>query len=299
LGERDGSGAPKVSVIVPARNAAGRIGDLLDALSRQTASGLHEVVVVDDGSEDATADVVRRAGTARLVSTGWPVGAYEARNLGIETARGGVLAFTDADCVPARDWIERGLAAFERTGADLLAGRFDAPLGHRPSAAAVIDLTHNYDQERYAAEGHSAAGNLWVRRGVIERIGAFDRGLRSGGDTEFGLRAVAAGFRLEYAPEVVVRHELIDSVWTLAKRYFRLGLGRAQRGSADVRARIARREPYVSRASMRERLLSHGHDVSALRLLWITFVVKNLCVRAPLAAGNLAGAVTRADEGAA
>jgi glycosyltransferase involved in cell wall biosynthesis len=292
LGERDGSGAPKVSVIVPARNAAGRIEGLLAALSRQTASEAYEVVVVDDGSQDATAELVRRSGTARLISIAAPAGVYDARNRGIEASRAEVLAFTDADCVPAPDWIERGLAALERSHADVLAGRFEAPLGERPTAAEILDLTHNYDQERYAAEGHGAAGNLWIRREVVERVGGFDPALRSGGDTEFGQRATAAGFRLVYAPEVVVRHELIGSLPLLARRYFRLGVGRAQRRAPDLRARIARGGAYVSRRYMRDRLHSHGYDLSAPRAWWIGVVVKNLFVRVPLAAGNAAGAAS-------
>ncbi len=289
--------SPAVSVVVPARNAARRLPGLLEALDRQTTELPFEALVVDDGSSDGTAGAVERAGgAARVVSPGSHVGVYAARNAGLAEARGDVIAFTDADCVPADDWIEQGLAALEQTGADMLAGAFATPLRRRPSTASLVDLTHNYDQERYAAEGHSASGNTWVRRRVFDAVGPFDASLRSSGDREFVRRAVEEGFVLAYAPRVVVAHDPVERVRDLARRSFRQGFGKAQLGATDVTLRSMRGGAYVTRDHIVARLRTTGQDAGALRVARILFA-KNAFLRAPALLGSLTGAAVRSPLG--
>src|SRR4051812_19242261 len=96
---------PAVSVIVPARNAARTIGDTLAALARQDLSAPYEVVVVDDGSDDGTAEVAEHAGGAVRVIRSEGRGPGPARNAGAKESRAPVLAFTDADCVPTSGWL--------------------------------------------------------------------------------------------------------------------------------------------------------------------------------------------------
>jgi glycosyltransferase involved in cell wall biosynthesis len=282
---------PTVSVVVPARNAARHLPALLEALAGQTAQpGSFEVVVVDDGSSDGGAEIVRRSKAARVVDAGAHVGVYAARNLGLAAARGSVLAFVDADCVPAADWVERGLHALETSGADLLAGKIEPPADARLSTAALIDLTHSYDQERYASEGHFACGNFWVRRTVFDRVGPFKADLRSGGDTEFGERATRAGVALAYAPDVRVMHRPVSRMRNLARRSFRIGFGDAQRGRPQIARRLASRTPYVSSSGMAERLEQLGRPVGR-RELAAMYLAKNLLVRLPILAGNIAGLI--------
>ena len=105
---------PRVSVIVPVLDGASCIDRCLEALLAQTyPSHRVELIVVDNGSRDATPDRVRTHPVTLLVerSVRSP---YAARNAGIQRASGEVIAFTDADCVPAKDWLERGVAALER-----------------------------------------------------------------------------------------------------------------------------------------------------------------------------------------
>ncbi|MBT2500509.1 glycosyltransferase family 2 protein [Agromyces sp. ISL-38] len=113
-----------VSVIVPSYNDAGFLAACLDALARQTRPA-DEVIVVDNGSTDATADVARAAG-ARLVHE--PLrGIWPATAAGFDAASGDLLARLDADSVPAPDWIaeiERRMAAADRPTAVTDSGRF-------------------------------------------------------------------------------------------------------------------------------------------------------------------------------
>lgn len=289
--------SPVVSVVVPARNAARKLPGLLEALARQTIELPFEALIVDDGSSDGTARVVEAgAGAARVVSPGGHVGVYAARNAGLDEARADVIAFTDADCVPADDWIEQGLAALEQTGADMLAGAFATPLPRHPSTASLVDVTHNYDQERYAGEGHSAGGNTWVRRHVFDAVGRFDASLRSSGDREFVRRAVDAGFVLAYAPDVVVAHDPVERARDLVKRSFRQGFGKAQLGSTDVTLRTRRGGAYVTSAHVVARLRHSGQGAGTLRVARI-LLAKNAFLRAPALLGSLAGTAVRSPLG--
>src|SRR5437764_854251 len=111
----------RVSVVVPARNAAATIERALDAVARQELGEPYETIVVDDGSADGTPELAERSRAPGLrVLRQRPESPSAARNRGASEARGDVLAFTDADCFPTPGWLAAGLAALE--GADLVQG---------------------------------------------------------------------------------------------------------------------------------------------------------------------------------
>jgi glycosyltransferase involved in cell wall biosynthesis len=197
--------AVRVSVVVPARNAAATIGRTLASLAVQDLDGRFEVIVVDDGSDDDTLAIARNApGPVTVIATGGS-SAADARNRGVEQASAPVIAFTDADCFPARDWLAKAVEALD--GADLVQGRVmpdpDATLG-------PFDRTIWVESER----GFYETANLIVRRDLFERVGGFEDWLDTGGekllaeDVWFGWRAVRAGARTGFAPEAVVHHAI-------------------------------------------------------------------------------------------
>jgi len=228
MSRSDADQAPRVSVIVPVRNAAGHVERCLEALCAQTwPADRLEVIVVDDGSVDETRGRVRNHPVELIARRG--VGSpYAARNAGIARARGEILAFTDSDCVPDKHWVERGVAALDAESADLAGGRVRFRLSEPARGAEVVDALHNLDHDRsIPLRGEAKTGNLFVRRRVLLAVGGFDGERRSGGDVAFTRRAVGAGYALVYAADAVVEKPA-RRLLPLLRKQLRVGRGQLQ-----------------------------------------------------------------------
>ncbi len=203
---------PLVSVIVPVFNDGERLRLCLEALAEQTyPSDRCEIVVVDNGSDASQGieAIVASCQQARLAREATP-GSYAARNKGLTLAKGEAIAFTDADCIPARDWLERGVARLRSVpDCGMIVGRievfFQDPA--RPTSIELYQSLTAFPQEQHLKEYRGGAtANVMTWRHVIERVGPFDSNLKSSGDFEWGNRVYAAGYRQLYADEVVVKH---------------------------------------------------------------------------------------------
>jgi glycosyltransferase involved in cell wall biosynthesis len=192
------------SVIVPARDAADHIAATLAALLGQHTSRSFEVLVVDDGSTDDTAAIAGRAGAPVRLLKGEGQGPAAARNLGAAAASGRVLAFTDADCVPAPEWLEAGVRAVGG-GAALVQGRvLPPPDVQRGPWDRLIWVEREY--------GLYETANLFVSRELFERLGGFESilqpsaGKELGEDVWLGWRARRSGARTAFEPDALVHH---------------------------------------------------------------------------------------------
>lgn len=233
-------GAPLISVIVPSRDRPDRLERCLAALERQTVSEPFEIVVVDDGSADAAA-VEKAAGrpgvrTLRQLSAG----PAAARNSGARAARGTYLCFTDDDCEPQPDWVERLTAPLHTGGAAVAGltvnGSADNPFAEASQliAAALAAPTRNGGRLSFAP-----SNNLGCRADILALI-PFDEGFpaAAGEDRDWCARLIAAGHTLVSEPEAVVVHRQqlrFADFWRQQVRYgrgafrFRLGSGSALR----------------------------------------------------------------------
>ncbi|HEX8073850.1 MAG TPA: glycosyltransferase family A protein [Thermoleophilaceae bacterium] len=196
-----------MSVVITAWNAAATIGRTLAALGAQDLDEPYETIVVDNGSDDGTGNVVRAAsGPVELLRREHGL-AGEARNHAAAAARGDALAFTDADCFPDPGWLTAGLRALDG-GADLVQGLV------RPDPAAAMGP---FDRSLFvsADDGLYQTANLFVRRALFERLGGFeevfdDPGARAfGEDVWLGWRARRAGARAAFCPGAVVDHAVL------------------------------------------------------------------------------------------
>lgn len=218
---------PVVSVVVPVLDDAARLAACLDALHRQVDAPELEVVVVDNGSTDTSVAVARAHPLAPVVVVEPRRGSYAARNAGLAVATGSLVAFTDADCVPAPDWSSRGAASL--VDAAVVGGHVQPTSSVGPSVWERLDRAiYLRQQDLVTQQGYSATANLWVRREVLDEVGPFDASLLSSGDFEWGQRAIALGQRASFAADVVVTHAprtTLSSTWKLHRR---LGAGWAR-----------------------------------------------------------------------
>jgi GT2 family glycosyltransferase len=219
---------PRFSVIVCTRNGKQRIGKCLGALQKIPGPG-HQVLVVDDGSCDGTAEFVAthfpQVQLLRLEHGGLSV----ARNAGAAAASGDILAFTDDDCEPDIEWLQR----LRRVFAD---GRFAAaggpnlpPRPHTWRAAVVCAApgapSHVLLDDEEAE--HLPGCNLAVTRLAFEAIGGFDPQFHTAGDdVDFCWRLRDAGFRLGFAAGAFVWHWRRPSVCAFLRQ--QIGYGHAE-----------------------------------------------------------------------
>jgi glycosyltransferase involved in cell wall biosynthesis len=222
---------PLVSVIIPVFNDGLALAHCLEALAHQSYPvNQLEIIVIDNGSDPLATvqQAVAPYPQVRLVQELTP-GSYAARNRGLALAQGEVIAFTDADCIPAPDWIERGVG-YLQADADcgMVVGQV-AVFPQDPQHPSIVDLYQMqtaFPQERYLKifKG-GATANVLTRRRVIDRVGPFNDQLKSMGDLEWGERVFRAGFGQRYAEDVLVRHPTRPTWAALRQRTLRTSGG--------------------------------------------------------------------------
>jgi GT2 family glycosyltransferase len=231
----------RISVVIATFNRAPSLRTSLEQLRMQRYESGDEVVVVDNGSVDETPKVIAS------VAADFPVplrhlreptpGKTPALIAGLATARGDVLALTDDDVMVGTDWIATVRRIFSDPSIALVGGRVD-PIWERPAPhwlqlgdedsytamAGPLALLH-YGGEQALGPRTAVGANLVVRRDVMEALGGFvahlgrqPGTLLSGEDHDFCQRAVAAGYRCEYRPELRVGHRVPAN--RLRLRYF-------------------------------------------------------------------------------
>lgn len=219
---------PSLSVVIPAFNDGRRLALCLAAVSRQTyPQNRLQVIVVDNAS---TEDL--RAVTAAFPGVTYAHesvrGPAAARNAGVALATGDLIAFTDADCLPEPDWLERGAERLLREkDCGIVGGRVDLVPADpsRPTAAELYDRATYLDQKRHIEKSSFAAtANLFTRKAVFEAADGFDARFpgAAGEDYEWGRRVASKGFRLVYCHEARVVHPADRTVAAAARKARRI-----------------------------------------------------------------------------
>lgn len=219
---------PAVSVCVPFAGSREDARSLLDALAVIDLRDGDEIVV-SDNSPDGTLEAAASDDDVRVVRATRERSSYHARNVAVSAAHNAWILFTDADCRPAADIIDR---YFDDEPDDDVGARVGAvhPVLDEPTFIAAYAITRQQNKQtmhmrnRYKPFG--ATANLLARRAAWESVGGFHEGIRSGGDCDFGWRLQDAGWRLEYCGDAVVLHEQRETVRQLVRQFARYGAGR-------------------------------------------------------------------------
>lgn len=217
----------RVSVVLPAKDAAGEVGEQLAALAAQHCDLPWEVVVADNGSSDDTVAVVRgwadRLPSLTVVDAAAEPSSWAARNAAVTVATGDALLFCDADDVVAAGWLAAHVEALGAHG--LVTGPVDTRRLNDPAAAAVgpPDTWRSAPPVANAFLPYAVGANLAIRRAVFDEVGGFDGGRPNGGDKAFSWAAQLAGHRLHFAPGAVVHYRLRADTGSTYRRQQRIG----------------------------------------------------------------------------
>jgi GT2 family glycosyltransferase/DNA-binding beta-propeller fold protein YncE len=213
---------PRVSVVVCAYNAADTLEDNLTSLERLTYPD-YEIILVNDGSKDATADMAARHPRVRLVSI--PNGGLSAaRNVGLAQATGEIVAYTDADTRVDRDWLTYLVQPFLTSDVVGSGGPNVVPADDPPIAQCIARApgapTHVLLDDRIAE--HVPGCNMAFRREALLAIGGFNPiYLRAGDDVDVCWRLQARGWKIGFASAALVWHHHRSSI----KAYWRQQVG--------------------------------------------------------------------------
>jgi glycosyltransferase involved in cell wall biosynthesis len=217
---------PTLAVTVAVYNEQKLIDQLLDALLRQTRVP-DEIVLVDDGSTDATAALIKRRSERepriRYVHQE-NAGPAAARNRAFREAQSEICVFTDGDCVPDPDWIEKLTEPFGDPAIGASAGTYRT-LNPQSVLASFIgaEIAWRYRDVGQSVDCHGTY-NLAIRRAVLEELGGFDQRYRHPSGEDFDLTyRVSRKYRIAFVREAVVGHEHPEHLWG----YLRLQARRA------------------------------------------------------------------------
>jgi len=179
-----------VSIIIPAKNEEGNIVRCIGSILANTyPSEGYEVIVVDNGSTDRTADLAKSCGATVYPKPGVTVSAL--RNYGAKKSRGKILAFLDADCTVERDWLENAARYFQRKD---VAGFGSPPrIPANPTwVQQAWSLVRNSEKKLRETDWLESM-NLFVRKDTFEQVGGFDERLTTCEDVDISYRLSAHG----------------------------------------------------------------------------------------------------------
>jgi GT2 family glycosyltransferase len=289
--------SPSVTVVIPTHQRGHVLARSLEALGRVEAPvGGLEVIVVDDGSDEANLAAVVRAveacPLARLIRQA-NAGPARARNTGYRAGTGELVAFIDDDCAPTPNWLLRLVVPFE--GGDERLGA----VGGR----VLPEPPHNWISRFCAATEYSsglqpvflnaATANACFRRRVLDELGGFDEGFQhpGGDDPDLSERARKAGYRLEFVPDAIVHHAELEALGDFLLHMFRRGLGEARlaakhgrRGRTALRAALL--PVFLARAAAGCWRRTAGKGSLATRAAWTSL---DALGRAAFVAGSIRG----------
>ncbi len=216
---------PLVSVIIPACNAENTISQAIKAVKAQDyPSDSFEVIVVDDGSSDATALIAEAEGVKVIKQSNQ--GAAAARNRGAKVAKGKLILFTDADCEPVPNWIATMVTRFEDAKVAAVKGAYLTRQTKLTPRFVQLEYEDKYQRmRRFETIDFIDTYSAGFRHDVFINEGGYDTSFPSASveDQEFSFRLAKKGYRMVFEPGAIVFHRHAQSLSDYFKKKFKIG----------------------------------------------------------------------------
>lgn len=227
-----------ISVIIPVKNDEKRVGQCIEAVVSQTIKPL-EVILVDGNSIDRTVDVARNYPIRIITENYGTIGG--ARQVGLESAFGDYIAFTDSDCIPCGNWLENLAKEFDKGIVGVCGGtkNMGNNLWEKSVALALNSFlgSANSVQDRVFKEKRFVKDisgcNCMYRKADLISVGGFNVTLAIDEDTELNKRLIKLG-KMIYTPNAIVSHNQHRDVKGFLRRMYSFGFARGKDRLWDI-----------------------------------------------------------------
>ena len=217
------------SVVIPAYNCSKTIDQALKAVLSQSLSA-QEVIVVDDGSTDDTAQRIKQHNSIKYIYQK-NSGPAQARNAGAQSANADIVLFTDSDCIPDKNWVKGIISNFNNDKHGVVMGSYGIANQGSLLARCIhkeILYRHHHLMPDYPKVFGSY--NFGIRKNIFDKVGGFDQNYSaaSGEDNDLSYKVRKAGYDIFFAKDSLVNHFHPEKVGRYLKEQYRHGFWRVK-----------------------------------------------------------------------
>ena len=228
-GYREFAEYPFVTIIVPVRNRPEEISQCLASLEElDYPRDKKEIIVIDDASEDSTAEVVSGF-PVTLIKNSSRMQASFSRNLAAKEAKGKILAFIDSDCTADPLWLKALVSAFNDESNGAVGGKVDSwfdkkALDRYEKVSSSLNMgPRSRSSKEEGSFFYLPTCNLLVKKDIFLKLDGFNADMTVGEDVDFCWRLRNSGYEIEYRPSGVVFHKHRNKTWAFFKRRVQYG----------------------------------------------------------------------------
>ncbi|WP_443937985.1 glycosyltransferase [Pedobacter sp. MW01-1-1] len=216
-----------ISIIIPVYNNLERLKRCIRCIRIQDYPLEQlEVIVVDNGSKKIKS--IKKFLTdydfVKLFEYTASKSPYPCRNIGINEAKGNIIALLDSNCFPVQNWLKEGLKMLKNNHLDLVAGRVVFEFSDNYTVSEIADSLIFVNVENSVKTGGLPGGNAFIRAEVFDTVGLFDEKLRSSGDAIWSKRATRQGFKVGYS-DTAISFYPAKQFFPFIRKSFRIGFG--------------------------------------------------------------------------
>ncbi len=212
---------PRISIIVPVYNGEKTIAECLDSLlALDLPAGGFEILCVDNASSDETPAILHGYSERIRILNEKKRGPSAARNQGLRNASGDIIAFTDADCVVAKDWLRNLILPLENSEVGVAGGRIlsKQPCNHIEKFGEDV---HDHSKAIGLYRPPYAITMNWSSRAsILKELDFFDENLLRCEDVDLSYRLFQKGYRFVFSPDAIVYHRNENNYWGLTREGF-------------------------------------------------------------------------------
>ncbi len=219
----------KISIIIPTFNSAKVLVRCLESLSNQTINNKnYEVIVVDDGSNDNTKEVVAKYPVRYIYQHNR--GPAAARNNGVMNAEGSIILFTDADCEPQPNWIEEMIKPMDNPQIAGVKGAYKTQQKEIVARLVQIEYEHKYERmKKFKYIDFIDTYSAGYRKEIFLKYNGFDERYPKASveDQEFSFRLSHDGHKMVFNPDAIVFHRHSDNLLDYLKKKYKIAFWKA------------------------------------------------------------------------